>query len=144
MKIAPFLLTVVLATAITPAAFADTNAPANPPTKQADAKKTAKVIDATEAEKLIADKKVVVLDVRTAAEFAAGHIGGATNLDFRAKDFRAKVEALPKNQAYLVNCAAGVRSAKACEIMGELQFKTLFDLKGGMKAWEAAGKPVAK
>ena len=72
MKIAQLCLTIVLAAALTPAVFADTNAPANPPAKHADGKKSLKVIDATEAEKLIAAKSVVVLDVRTAAEFAAG------------------------------------------------------------------------
>ena len=54
MKIAQLCLTIVLAAALTPAVFADTNAPANPPAKHADGKKSLKVIDATEAEKLIA------------------------------------------------------------------------------------------
>jgi rhodanese-related sulfurtransferase len=103
-----------------------------------------KMVDAAEASKLIADKKVVVLDMRTPAEFAAGHIVGATNLDFRGQDFKAKVAALDKNQPYLVHCAAGGRSAKACDAMEQLDFKTLYDLKGGMNAWTKAGNPVEK
>jgi rhodanese-related sulfurtransferase len=44
-------------------------------------------INAQQAQKLISDKKVVVLDIRTPEEFAAGHIAGATNINFRAADF---------------------------------------------------------
>ncbi|MDB6065948.1 MAG: Rhodanese-related sulfurtransferase [Pedosphaera sp.] len=102
------------------------------------------LVDVSKADKLIAEKKVVVLDVRTPAEFAHGHIAGATNLDFRDAEFKAKVAKLDKNQPYLVNCAAGGRSAKACEAMGQLDFKVLYDLQGGMSAWEKAGKPVEK
>lgn len=107
-------------------------------------KTVAKLVDVAKAEELIKDKKVIVLDVRTAAEFAGGHISGATNLDFRDKKFKELVAKLPKDKTYLVNCAAGRRSAAACELLSQMEFKTLFDLKGGMQAWEAAGKPVEK
>src|SRR5207247_336172 len=90
-----------------------TNLPASKPEK----KSAAELVAVSKAEKLIAEKKVVVLDVRTPAEFATGHIAGATNLDFRDKEFKAKVAKLDKNQPYLVNCGAGIRSAKACEAM---------------------------
>lgn len=90
-------------------------------------------------EKLRADKENVVLDVRTSKEFADGHIPGAVNLDVNAADFEQKVGALEKNRVYLVHCAAGVRSAKACEKMGRLSFPKLYNLEGGFKAWEKAG-----
>ena len=109
-----------------------------------ETKHTPKSVKPEQAQKLIADKKVVVLDVRTPAEFAAGHIAGATNIDFRDKDFAAKVAKLDKSQAYLVHCAAGQRSAKACSAMQQLDFATLYDLKGGLSAWQDAGLPVEK
>ncbi len=84
----------------------------------------------------------VVLDVRTAKEFKAGHIPGSVNLDFHASDFKEKLEALDKRKTYLVHCAAGVRSAKACGLMGTIEFKNLVNLEGGFRAWEAKGKPV--
>jgi rhodanese-related sulfurtransferase len=137
-----FLLTAWLAFGVAgSAAKADqTNLPASRPEK----KSAAELVNPARAEKLVAEKKVVVLDVRTPAEFAAGHIAGATNLDFRDKEFKAKVAKLDKNQPYLVNCAAGGRSARACEAMGQLDFKVLYDLQGGFTAWEKAGKPVKK
>lgn len=86
----------------------------------------------------------VVLDVRTPSEYAAGHIPGAKLIDFKAADFAEQVGKLDKSKLYLVHCAAGVRSAKACEIMHTAGFTHLINLEGGMKAWEAAGKPVEK
>lgn len=116
----------------------------NSPASQVEKKTSHQLVDVAEAEKLIADKKVVILDVRTPAEFAAGHLAGATNIDFKDKDFQAKLGQLDKNQPYLVHCGAGGRSAKACEAMSGFDFKSVYDLKGGLKAWESAGKPVVK
>ena len=86
----------------------------------------------------------VVLDVRTPEEFAKGHIPGAKLIDFKASDFTARIEKLDKSKRYLVHCAVGGRSAKAAEQMVKLGFPNVVNLDGGMKAWEAAGKPVEK
>ena len=90
------------------------------------------------------DKKNVILDVRTPEEFAAGHIPGAVNLDVTASDFQKKAAVLDKSKTYLVHCATGVRSARACEKLTHLDFPKLFNLPGGFKAWAKAGKPVEK
>ena len=86
----------------------------------------------------------VVLDVRTPREFAAGHIAGATNIDWNAGDFEKRVARLDRSKTYLVHCAAGGRSAKAAEKLMSLQFTNVYNLDGGMKAWEKAAKPVEK
>jgi len=103
-----------------------------------------KNVDVSEFEKLRADKKNVVLDVRTQKEFAAGHIPEAVNIDVNAPDFPEKVAKLEKNKTYLVHCAAGVRSAKACDKMSHLAFPKLYNLEGGFKAWETAGNKPEK
>ena len=103
-----------------------------------------KNIGVEQFEKLRAEKKNVVLDVRTAKEFEAGHMPGAVNIDVNGADFEEKVKALDKSKVYLVHCAAGVRSAKACDRMGKLDFPKLYNLEGGFRAWEKAGKPVEK
>jgi rhodanese-related sulfurtransferase len=118
------------------------DAPAQP--KSSSEQKAAQLIDVGEAESLIAAKKVLILDVRTPQEFAAGHLAGATNLDFHSKDFQAQLERLNKKQSYLVHCAIGGRSARAGKLMNELNFTSVYDLKGGIKAWEKAGKPIVK
>src|ERR1017187_5291593 len=81
------------------------------------------------------DKRNVILDVRTAKEFEAGHLPGAMNLDVNAPDFQEKAASLDKRKTYLVHCATGVRSAKACEKLGGLDFPRLYNLPGGFKAW---------
>ena len=116
----------------------------NKPPASADQNSKPQLVEPAEAEKLIAEKKVVVLDVRNPAEFASGHIEGATNIDIHGKGFQTRLEQLDKNQPYLVHCAVGMRSAKACTVMSSLHFKTIYDLKGGLNAWEQAGKPVVK
>ncbi len=118
--------------------------PAAPSGTKPTESKTVKNVGVDEFDKLRADKKNVVLDVRTPAEFAAGHLPGAVNLDFNASDFEAKVAALDKKKVYLVHCASGGRSAKACDKMSKLSFLSLYNLEGGFKAWEKAGKSVEK
>jgi phage shock protein E len=93
---------------------------------------------------MAADKANVVLDVRTAREFAAGHLAGALNLDVTASDFDQRAAALDKNKVYLVHCASGVRSAKACDTLGRLGFSKVYNLPAGFRAWARAGKPVEK
>ena len=95
-------------------------------------------------DKLRADPKYVVLDVRTPNEFAQGHIPGAINIDYHSSDFAKKIGELDKNKSYLVHCAAGVRSAKACAYMQKARFKELLNLEPGFRAWEKSGKPVEK
>jgi protein disulfide-isomerase len=70
---------------------------------------------------MTANKTNVILDVRTAKEFESGHLPGALNLDVTAADFREKAAALDKSKTYLVHCAAGVRSAKACETLDHIR-----------------------
>jgi len=103
-----------------------------------------KHVDPTSAERLISEKKVVVLDIRTPTEFAAGHIAGATNLDFRAKQFDQSVAALDRSKTYLVLCASGRRSTSALPTFTQLGFKEVIHLDGGMSAWQSAAKPVAR
>ncbi len=86
----------------------------------------------------------VVLDVRTKKEYSEGHIPGSVLIDFNSDDFEQQVKKLDKNKTYLVHCAAGGRSARACKKMEQLGFKKLYNLEGGMGAWEKAGKPVQK
>ena len=114
--------------------------PAGPAVKRGVVRK----VDVDEFEKLWQDKKNVVLDVRTKKEFDAGHIPGARNLDVNAPDFEQKISALDKTTVYLVHCAAGARSARACDKMSGLGFKRLVDLAPGFKAWEKAGRKVEK
>lgn len=82
----------------------------------------------------------VILDVRTAEEYAAGHIPGAINMDVNKEDFRQQVQGLDKSKTYLLYCKSGKRSEKALRIMDSTEFKRLYHLKGGYTAWTAPGR----
>jgi rhodanese-related sulfurtransferase/thioredoxin-related protein len=103
-----------------------------------------KNLSVEEFARMVDDKTNVILDVRTPAEFAAGHIPGAINLDVTASDFQAKAAALDRSKTYLVHCASGVRSARACDKLKHLDFPNLYNLPAGFRAWAKAGKPVEK
>ncbi len=103
-----------------------------------------RLVSAEEAQALAADPTVSIIDVRTADEFAQGHIANASEIDFYATDFRTKLEALDRNGHYLIYCHSGNRSGQARTLMAELGFSDVADLDGGITAWTAAGKPVAQ
>ena len=104
-----------------------------------------KNVEVKDAERLLKKEKgVVILDIRTPREFGGGHLDGAKNVNFYDSDFRVKLESLDKNKVYLLHCASGGRSAKAREMMRELEFKNIYHLEGGMRAWVKAGKPVKR
>lgn len=138
MKFAPLLL-IALALAFAPLRADD----ADPAPAAAVA--IEKNVTPDEAEKLLKENpKIVVLDVRTEDEFKSGHIPGAKNLDIHSPDFAKQLAALDKNTPYLVHCAAGSRSARACKAMDAEKFTSIYHLNEGFKAWEKAGKTVEK
>jgi len=93
---------------------------------------------------LIADSSVVILDVRTASEFAEGHIQGAILIDQGQSDFVEKAKAaLPTDKTIAVYCRSGRRSANAAGKLGDIGYKCV-NLKGGIIAWKEADMPVTK
>ncbi len=89
-----------------------------------------------------ANPSFVVLDVRTADEFASGHIAGAINVDYYATDFKDQLGKLDKSKGYLVYCRTGARSAQAVQIMLAGGFQKLWNMTGGITAWTADGLPT--
>ena len=93
---------------------------------------------------LIADSNVVVLDVRTAAEFAEGHIQGAVLIDQGQSDFVEKAKTtLPIDKKIAIYCRSGRRSANAAGKLADVGYKCV-NLKGGIIAWQGADMPVTQ
>lgn len=91
---------------------------------------------------LVADSNVVVLDVRTVAEFSEGHIEGAILIDQGQSDFIEKAKStLPIEKKIAVYCRSGRRSANAAGKLADIGYKCV-NLKGGIIAWKDAGKPI--
>ena len=89
-----------------------------------------------------AEANVVVLDVRTPAEFAEGHLANAINIDFQSGNFETDISKLDKGTTYAVYCRSGNRSGQAVKVMADLGFTDLYDMDGGVIDWAAAGKPL--
>jgi rhodanese-related sulfurtransferase len=85
----------------------------------------------------------VLLDVRTPSEFAAGHITGAVNLDVQSATFPEQAATLDPAKNYAIYCHSGNRSKVAMTAMGQSGFGHVFDLAGGISAWQSAGGQVA-
>ena len=85
-----------------------------------------------------------LLDVRTDAEFASGHLKGATQIDFYRDDFEEAIAALDKNQPVFVYCRSGNRSGKAAKQMKTMGFKEVYNLEGGIGAWSRRNQPISK
>lgn len=79
----------------------------------------------------------VVVDVRTSAEYDAGHLDGAVNIDVQSPDFDSLITALPADGEYVVYCASGKRSASAVARMDGLGFTNVTDA-GGISAAAAS------
>ena len=85
----------------------------------------------------------VVLDVRTPAEHAEGHLQGALNLDVQDEaGFTSGIAELDPEAAYVVYCRTGNRAAAAVEILEENGFMRLVNAGGLEEAAEATGLPV--
>ncbi len=77
----------------------------------------------------------VVLDVRTAGEFHAGHIPGAVNLDMMDARFAEKVQSYDRNVPVLLYCRSGNRSYHAGNVMMKLGFEQVYNLASGLFDW---------
>ena len=102
-------------------------------------------IDSKEAYGLIkADSNIAILDVRTAKEFADGHVAGAVNIDVNQTDFAQKIDELDRSKTYIVYCRSGRRSSKAVGIMAAKGFKNLYNVSDGFVGWSKNGLPFEK
>lgn len=90
-------------------------------------------------------KGVVILDVRTPAEFNAGHIKNAINIDFYNPSFYANLDKqLDKSKPIYIYCRSGNRSMQAARAMVQRGYKVVIDLKGGKNFWLAQGFKFVK
>ena len=103
-----------------------------------------KSLTVKEYAKAIEDTAIVRLDVRTAEEFAEGHIAKTLNIDVLKNDFESKaVTMFPKNHIIAVNCRSGKRSKNAARILVKNGFKVI-ELDGGYNDWVKNRMPVTK
>jgi rhodanese-related sulfurtransferase len=83
---------------------------------------------------------LVVLDVRTPEEFAAGHVPGAKNVPYDL--VAARLAEIPRDKDVVLYCKSGRRAGLAADVLTAKGYTRLSHLEGDMTAWVANGRPV--
>ncbi len=86
------------------------------------------------------DSSLFVLDVRTAEEFAAGHVPGAINVPY--DQVASQLAQIPKDKDVVLYCKSGRRAGLAAEVLRASGYTKLEHLQGDMQAWLQDGRPV--
>lgn len=107
---------------------------------QAQSEKNTAVVEVLSTEefsvKLNESQNPQLIDVRTSAEYGAGHIDNSLNWDYTNGDFEKNIPRLNKDSVVFLYCASGNRSGKAGELLKKHGFTKIYDLKGGYAAWK--------
>ena len=86
----------------------------------------------------------VVIDVRSPAEFAEGHLDGAVNLDYEGGVLEKQLSLLSKDGTYSLYCRSGRRSALAAQLMKDAGYIYVIDLGGLDDAKATTGLEIVK
>jgi phage shock protein E len=90
------------------------------------------------------DPDLVVLDVRTPAEFAAGHVPGARNISHELLASRVAELAPLRDKLVVLYCRSGRRTLLAEDVLRKAGFTRLGHLQGDYLAWEAEHRPIER
>jgi rhodanese-related sulfurtransferase len=101
-------------------------------------------VSPSQATHLMNREDATIIDVREAAEFGAGHVLGARNVPLARVDAAGADLAKRKNKPVIVYCGTGERAGRAAASLKKQGFARVFNLAGGLKAWQDAGLPVEK
>jgi rhodanese-related sulfurtransferase len=83
----------------------------------------------------------IILDIRTPAEYANGHIANAININYYDANFSAELDSLDHNKMYLLHCQSGGRSTPTFALMQTKHFREVYHMNNGFGAWFSAGYP---
>ncbi len=126
---------------------ADTAAPMNPKVKEmlASAKAAVKKVSADDVKAVIdAKEKAIILDVRDAGEFAAGHLPGAINISRGTLEFNVFNVIPDQNAKICIYCKTAGRSAFAAKTLNDLGYKNVVLMDAQYADWVKAGYPVER
>lgn len=93
---------------------------------------------------LINHKEAVVVDVREPDEFKSGHLLNAKHIPLGKLSDRVGELERYRDRPIVVVCRSGNRSATACALLSRQGFTQVYNLSGGVTAWQKAGLPLEK
>lgn len=85
---------------------------------------------------------VILLDIRTPREYAAGHIEGAVLIDYYSREFVERLRGLDRQKTYLIYCRSGNRTGKSLDVFGKLGFDRVYHLETGLVGWLKENYPL--
>jgi rhodanese-related sulfurtransferase len=103
-----------------------------------------KEVGVAQAVQMINRQDAAVIDVREPGEFRGGHIPNARNVPLGQIAGKMKDLEKLKDKPVLLSCQTGARSAQAAATLRQAGFAQVFNLAGGMTAWQQASMPVEK
>ncbi|HUL55899.1 MAG TPA: rhodanese-like domain-containing protein [Usitatibacter sp.] len=101
-------------------------------------------IGTLEATRLMNQGSTLVLDIRDGNEYAAGHLPRARHIPLAELGKRVEELGKYKEKPVIVTCQSGIRSGRATRLLKDAGFTAVYELKGGIAAWQQASLPVER
>ena len=101
-------------------------------------------LNSIEFQKTIQKEGGIILDVRTPQELCSGVIENASTIDFYDHNFERKISKIPKDKTVFVYCKSGGRSSQAAKLLVSYGQAKVFNLNGGIMAWQATQLPLIR
>jgi rhodanese-related sulfurtransferase len=93
-------------------------------------------------ERMAADKRVRLIDVREDNEWQAAHAADAEHLGKGIIERDIETEVPDKETELILYCGGGFRSALAADVLQRMGYTNVYSMAGGWKAWKESGSPV--
>lgn len=101
-------------------------------------------LDPLNAVTVINRQDAIIIDVRPTADFIKGHIINAMNIPLAALQKQIHMLEKYKEHPIILNCDSGARSAQACRQLKQYGFTQVYNLRGGILAWENSNLPITR
>lgn len=110
----------------------------------ADAKKQVREISPNDAKHEVGCGAATLIDVRSAAEWEAGHVRGAKHLERGEIELEIEEQVPDLDQRIICYCGGGSRSTLVAESLQKMGYRNVRSISGGFRAWQAEGLPLAE
>lgn len=101
-------------------------------------------VSPTESTQMINRDDALIIDVRESNEYSTGHIINSVHIPLSSLKSRIHELEKHKTQKVILACRSGHRSSQACATLKKEGFEQVFNLRGGVMAWESANLPLIK
>lgn len=101
-------------------------------------------VDVNTFRELVIEGNGIILDVRTPGEISNGYIENASTINLHDKDFEEKINLIQKDKPIYVYCRSGSRSMEAAKLLEKNGFSKVYNLNGGIIAWNRNNFPLVK